>query len=154
MSQPDEVREGWHQSRIQAKRNRLRRMLGDGRVVAASSQMCRMRAHRLLRYFAKSACFETQHGDGSPDNHELRAGRAMVLRLSHWRILRRPEASCPSLASVGSTSARTGRSGTFKLASAASRIRAALWSGPRQTSSSTVVRRGPAMRRKTKLSMR
>src|SRR6516164_1589028 len=58
----------------------------------------------------------------SPDNHELRAGRAMVLRLSYWRVLRRPEASRPSLASVGSTGARTGRSGAFKLANSASRI--------------------------------
>jgi hypothetical protein len=46
----------------------------------------------------------------------------MVLRLSYWRVLRRPEASRPSLASVGSTGARTGRSGAFKLANAASRI--------------------------------
>jgi hypothetical protein len=34
----------------------------------------------------------------------------------------RPEASRPSLASVGSTGARTGRSGAFKLANSASRI--------------------------------
>jgi pyruvate/2-oxoglutarate dehydrogenase complex dihydrolipoamide dehydrogenase (E3) component len=32
----------------QAKRNRLRRMLGSGRMVVASSQMRRMRAYRLL----------------------------------------------------------------------------------------------------------
>jgi hypothetical protein len=38
------------------------------------------------------------------------------------RILRRPEASHPSLAFVGSTGARTGRRGAFKLADAASRI--------------------------------
>src|SRR5271169_2150466 len=65
---------------------------------------------------------EALHRYGSPDNHELRAGRAVVLRLSYRRILHRPEASRPSLASVGSTDARTGRSGAFKLANAASRI--------------------------------
>jgi hypothetical protein len=54
-----------------------------------------------------------------PDNHELRAGRAVVLRLSYRAILHRPEASRSSLASDGSTGARTGRSGTFKLANAA-----------------------------------
>ena len=43
-----EVREGWHQPGGQAKRNRLRRMLGCGRMVVASSQMRRMRSHRLL----------------------------------------------------------------------------------------------------------
>src|SRR6516225_7893678 len=64
---------------------------------------------------------------GSPDNHELRARRAMVLRLSYWRVLRRPEASRPSLAPVRSTGARTGRSGAFKLANAASRIRGQLF---------------------------
>jgi hypothetical protein len=46
----------------------------------------------------------------------------VVLRLSYRRILRRPEASRSSLASVGSTRARTGRSGASKLANAASRI--------------------------------
>jgi hypothetical protein len=51
----------------------------------------------------------------------------MVLRLSYWRVLRRTEASRPSLASVGSTGARTGRSGAFELANAASRIGATLW---------------------------
>jgi hypothetical protein len=43
-----EVREGWYQPSGQAKRNRLRRMLGSGRMVVASSQMRRMRSHRLL----------------------------------------------------------------------------------------------------------
>jgi hypothetical protein len=42
-------------------------------------------------------------------------------------VLRRPEALRPSLASVGSTGARTGRSSAFKLANAASRIRGGLW---------------------------
>src|SRR5271169_1167761 len=65
---------------------------------------------------------EALHRYGSPDNHELRAGRAVVLRLSYRRILHRPEASRSSLASVGSTGARTGRSGAFKLANANSRI--------------------------------
>jgi len=51
----------------------------------------------------------------------------MVLRLSYWRVLRRPGASRPSLASVGSTGARTGRSGASKLANAASRIRGRLF---------------------------
>jgi len=49
----------------------------------------------------------------------------VVLRLSYWRILRRPAASPASLPSVGSTGARTGRSSAFKLANAASRIAAA-----------------------------
>ena len=70
----------------------------------------------------KSACIETQHRHGSPNNHEFRARRALVLRLSYRAIPRRAEASGTSLASVGSTSARTGRSGAFKLANAASRI--------------------------------
>jgi len=91
-------------------------MLGCGRVVAASSQMCRMRSHRLLRYFTKPARIETQRGDRSPCYHELRAGRTMVLRLSHRREFRRPEASRPSLASVGSAGAGTGRGGAFRLA--------------------------------------
>jgi hypothetical protein len=59
---------------------------------------------------------------GSPDNHELRARRAVVLRLPHRRILRRPEASGPSFASAGSIGARTGRRGAFELANVASRI--------------------------------
>jgi hypothetical protein len=62
------------------------------------------------------------YGYGSPGNHELRAGRAVVLRLPYRRLFWRPEASRSSLASVGTTSARTGRSGAFKLANAASRI--------------------------------
>ena len=70
---------------------------------------------------------ETLRRYGSPDNHELRAGRAVVLRLPYWRILCRPEASRSSLASVGTTGARTGRSGAFKLANAGSRIGVALW---------------------------
>jgi hypothetical protein len=57
-----------------------------------------------------------------PDNYELRAGRAVVLRLSHRKIRHRPEASRSSLSSVGSTGARTVRSGALKLANAASRI--------------------------------
>jgi len=43
-----EVREGWYQPSGWAKRNGLRRMLGSGRMVVASSQMRRMRPHRLL----------------------------------------------------------------------------------------------------------
>src|SRR5580658_10660221 len=97
-------------------------MLGCGRVVVAPSQMCRMRSHRLLRYFTKSACIETQRRYGSPDHHELRSGRAVVLRLSYRGILHRAESSRSSLPSVGSTGTGTGRSGAFKLASAASRI--------------------------------
>jgi pimeloyl-ACP methyl ester carboxylesterase len=46
----------------------------------------------------------------------------VVLRLSYRAILHRPEASGSSLASVGSTGARTGRSGAFKLENAASQI--------------------------------
>ncbi len=46
----------------------------------------------------------------------------MVLRLPHRRILRRPEASRSSLTSVGSAGTGTGRSGAFRLASAASQI--------------------------------
>lgn len=46
----------------------------------------------------------------------------MVLRLSYRAILRRPGASCSSRASFGSTGARAGRSGAFKLANANSRI--------------------------------
>ena len=44
-----EVRERWYQSSGQAKPNRLRRMLGSGRMVVASSHMRAMRSHRLLR---------------------------------------------------------------------------------------------------------
>jgi hypothetical protein len=51
----------------------------------------------------------------------------VVLRLPYWRLFCRPEASRSSLASVGTTGARPGRSGAFKLANAASRIGAALW---------------------------
>ena len=117
-----EVREGWYQSNGQANRNRLRRMLGSGQMVVASSQMRRMRSHRLLRYFTKSACIETQRRYGSPGNRELRTGRAVVLRLSYAGIFHRPDASRSSLASVGSAGAGTGRSSAFKLANAASRI--------------------------------
>jgi hypothetical protein len=46
----------------------------------------------------------------------------LVLRLPYSRLLRRPEACRSSLASVGSTGARAGRSGAFKLANANSRI--------------------------------
>ena len=70
----------------------------------------------------ESACIETLRRYGSPDYHEFRAGRAVVLRLSYRAIPHRPEASRSSRASVGSTGARTGRSGAFKLANAASRI--------------------------------
>ena len=44
-----EVRKRWYQPNGQAKRNRLRRVLGSGRMVVSSSQMRRMRSHRLLR---------------------------------------------------------------------------------------------------------
>jgi len=94
-------------------------MLGCGRVVVSPSQMCRMRSHRLLWCVTKSARNETQRGDRSPDHHELRAGRTMVLRLSHGRGFRRPEASRSSRASVGSAGARTGRRGASRLANAA-----------------------------------
>jgi hypothetical protein len=97
-------------------------MHGPGRMVVTSSQMCPMRSHRLLRQFAKSACIETLRRYGSSDNHELRAGRTLVLRLPHRRILRRPEASRSSLPSIGSTGTGTGRSGPFKLANAAQQI--------------------------------
>src|SRR5580704_2725466 len=97
-------------------------MHGSGRMVVASSPIRRMRAHRLLRQFTKSACIETSRRYGSPDHHELRAGRALVLRLSYRAILRRPEALRSARASVGSTGAGTGRSGAVKLANAASRI--------------------------------
>ena len=117
-----EIRKGWYQPGSQAKRNRLRRMLRRGRMVVASAQMRRMRSHRLLRQFTKSACIETFRRYRSPGYHELRAGRAVVLRLSYGGILRRPETSRSSRASVGSTGARTGRTGAFKLANAASRI--------------------------------
>ena len=67
---------------------------------------------------------------GHPTITSLRAGRAVVLRLSYRGILRRPEASRSLLASHGSSGAGTGRSGALKLANAASRIGAALWCGP------------------------
>src|SRR5262249_3053684 len=66
---------------------------------------------------------------GHPIITSFEPRRAVVLRLSYGAILRRPEASRSSLASVGSTGARTGRSGAFKLANAASRIGAAFWFG-------------------------
>jgi hypothetical protein len=97
-------------------------MHGSGRMVVASSPMRRMRAHRLLRQFTKSACIETSRRYGSPDHHELRAGRGLVLRLSYRAILRRPEALRSTRASLRSTGAGTGRSRAVKLANAASRI--------------------------------
>ena len=117
-----EVPKGWHRHGGQAKRNRLRRLPGSGRMVVASSPMRPMRSHRLLRYVTKSACIETQRRYGSSGHHELRAGRALVLRLSYERNLRRPEASRSSHASVGPAGTGTGRSGALKLANAASRI--------------------------------
>jgi len=59
---------------------------------------------------------------GHPIITSFEPGERWFLRLSYRGILRRPEASRSSLASVGSTGARTGRSGAFKLANAASRI--------------------------------
>ena len=97
-------------------------MHGSGPMVVASSPMRRMRAHRLLRQFTKSACIETSRRYGSPDHHGLRAGRGLVLRLSYRAILRPPEALRCARVSVGSTGAETGRSGAVKLGNAASRI--------------------------------
>jgi len=100
----------------------LRRMPGPGCMVVASSHVRRMRSHRLLRYLTKSACIEAQCRYGPPRHHELRAGRALVLRLSHRGSFRGPGASRLSLASIGSTGAGTSRSSALKLANAASRI--------------------------------
>ena len=74
--------------------------------------------------------------DSSPSQHASKhyaaTGHPIITSFEpgeHWfydyrtqAILRRPEACRSSLASVGSTGARTGRSGAFKLANAASRI--------------------------------
>jgi hypothetical protein len=68
----------------------------------------------------------------------------MVLRLSYWRVLRRPEASRPSLASLGSTGAGTGRSGALKLANAASRIGNGSLVRPQATRSDRYASREPA----------
>jgi hypothetical protein len=102
-------------------------MRGLGRMVVSSSPMRPMRPHRLLRQFTKSACVEALRRHGSSDHHELRAGRALVLRLSHRGILCRPKTSCACLPSGRSAGAGTGRSGAVKLANAASRIRAAFF---------------------------
>jgi hypothetical protein len=117
-----EDRKGRYQPGSQAERNRVRRMLGPRRMVVSSAQMRRMRSHRLLRQFTRSACIETFRRHGSPDYHEFRAGRAVVLRLSYGENFRRPKTSRASRASVGSTGARTGRTGACKLANAAARI--------------------------------
>ena len=131
-----EVREGRYQRSGRAKRNRLRRMHSPRQMVVSSSQMRRMRSHRLLRQFTKSACIETLRRDGAPGNHELRAGRALVLRLPYRRILRRPKASGSTLASAGPTGTRTDRSGPLKLANAASRIGRARRDLPRHSTAS------------------
>jgi len=115
-----EFREGRHQPSGEAKRNRLRRMPGLGRVVVASSQMRPMRPHWVLRQLAQSARFETQRRHGSSGNRELRARRRVVLRLSYSGILRRPETSRSSFPSAGSTGARTGWCSPLELANAAS----------------------------------
>jgi hypothetical protein len=117
-----ELQDRWYQPGSRAERNRVRRMPGAGRMVVSSASMRAMRAHRLLRYVAQSACIEAQCRDRAPDHHEFRAGRAVVLRLSDRAILRRPEASGASRAPAGSTGARTGRGGAVKLANAAERI--------------------------------
>ena len=42
------LEEGGDQPSGEAKRNGVRRMLGSGRMVVSSSQVRRMRSHRLL----------------------------------------------------------------------------------------------------------
>lgn len=100
----------------------MRGLFSGRRVVVSSPQMCRMRPHRLLRCVTQPACVETQRGDRSPCYHELRAGRAMVLRLSDGRGFRRPEASGPSIPSIGSAGARAGWGRAFRLANTAPRL--------------------------------
>jgi hypothetical protein len=97
-------------------------MLGDRRLVAASSPMHRMRSYRLLRYFAKSARIETQRSYRPSDRHEFRGRRAVVLRLSNWGILCRSELAPAAFAPIRSTGARTSRTSTCKLANAAPRV--------------------------------
>jgi hypothetical protein len=123
-----EDREGRYQSGGQAERNGLRRMPGRGQMVVSSAPMRAMRAHRLLRQLTKPACVKALRRHGSSGHHELRAGRALVLRLSHRGILRRPKTSSAGLPSGRSAGAGTGRSGARKLASAASRVARRLFS--------------------------
>ena len=61
-------------------------------------------------------------------------------------ILRRPEASRSSLASVGSTGAGTGRSGALELANAASRIGARLYDAGRRPHGQILASQGSRVR--------
>ena len=94
----------------------------SGRMVVPSAPLRRMRAHRLLRQFAKSACDETQRRDRPPDHREFRAGRGLVLRLSHWRCLRRRELHPPRSHPFDQPTPGPARRRAGKLAGVAQRI--------------------------------
>ena len=55
----------------------------------------RVRSHRLLRQFTKSARFETFCRHRPPDYPEFRAGRGLVLRLSYGRFFAGPKLHAP-----------------------------------------------------------
>jgi hypothetical protein len=56
----------WNESRVQAERSRLCGVPCDGRMVAASAPMRRMRTHRLLRQFTEPTWLPSCRGDWPP----------------------------------------------------------------------------------------
>ena len=94
----------------------LCRMPGvTGRLVASSSSLCAMWAHRLLRQISKPACVEACGGNGASYHCQLRAGRGLVLRLRDAGDDWGSEVASAAFASRGSTSTWAGRKSSSQL---------------------------------------
>ena len=88
-----------------AERHRLRGMSGGRRLVVSSAPLRAMRSYRLLRLIAEPARDQALQRDRSSGHCQLRARRAVVLRLSHGEGLRRPEPRPAAMAPGRSTGA-------------------------------------------------
>jgi hypothetical protein len=109
-----------NQSCFKAKRQWMRRMpCVAQRLVAPSTQVRGVWAHRMLRQFSEPACIPACRGDGASDHRQLRAGRGLVLRLRDAKHDRGREVAPATFASEQSASSRAGRKSAVRLGIAA-----------------------------------
>src|ERR1700722_308002 len=79
-----------------------------------------VRPHRVLRQLARPARHRARRRDRTSLDHQLRAGRTLVLRLSRPTVLRqRPPTHTAGPSPTGSADARTRRTRPCQLATAA-----------------------------------
>jgi hypothetical protein len=96
--------------------DRMRRMPGSRRLVASSTPLRPMRAHRLLRLLPLAARKPPRSRCRSPADPQLRTWRGLVLELHHRSVLRRSAARPTRASSARSAYAWTRRASTGGLA--------------------------------------